>query len=75
MYFKLYVIIIIVVKIIEVTSMDCIKGIFKIFFILIAITTVAIGAGVAVLAFVFKKDFEELEQKTKQIVSEIEANN
>ena len=27
----------------EVTSMDCIKGIFK-FFILIAITTVAVGA-------------------------------
>ena len=39
----------------EVTSMDCIKGIFKFFFILIAITTVAVGAGIAVLAFVFKK--------------------
>lgn len=59
----------------EVTSMDCIKGIFKFFFILIAITTIAVGAGIAVLAFVFKKDFEELEQKTKEIVSEIESNN
>ena len=60
---------------IEVTSMNCIKGIFKFFFILIEITTVAVGAGVAVLAFVFKKDFEDLEQKTKEIVSEIESNN
>ena len=34
--------------------MNCIKGIFKFFFILISITTVA-GAGVAVLAFVFKR--------------------
>nr|WP_263312758.1 hypothetical protein [Mammaliicoccus sp. Marseille-Q6498] len=55
--------------------MDCIKGLFKFFFVLIAITTVVVGAGIAVLAFVFKKDFEELEQKTKEIVSEIEANN
>lgn len=55
--------------------MNCIKGIFKFFFILIATTTVAVGAGVAVLAFVFKKDFEDLEQKTKEIVSEIESNN
>lgn len=60
---------------IEVTSMDCIKGIFKFFFILFATTAVVVGAAIAVLAFVFKKDFEELEQKTKEIVSEIEANN
>ncbi|GGA90157.1 hypothetical protein [Staphylococcus muscae] len=51
-----------------------IKGVFKFFFLLTFFTTLAVGAGAAVLAYVFKKDFEEIESKTKEIVSDIENN-
>ncbi|UXR77780.1 MULTISPECIES: hypothetical protein [unclassified Staphylococcus] len=51
-----------------------IKGVFKFFFLLTFFTTLVVGAGAAVLAYVFKKDFEEIESKTKEIVSDIENN-
>ncbi|UXR69041.1 MULTISPECIES: hypothetical protein [unclassified Staphylococcus] len=51
-----------------------IKGVFKFFFALTFFTTLVVGAGAAVLAYVFKKDFEEIESKTKEIVSDIENN-
>lgn len=38
------------------------------------VMTVLVGVGVAVLAFVFKRDFEDIENKTKQIISDIESN-
>ncbi|WP_198644557.1 hypothetical protein [Staphylococcus chromogenes] len=49
-------------------------GIFKVFFALMLVLTVLVGATVAVLAVVFKKDFEDIENKTKQIIADIEAN-
>ncbi|AJC95631.1 hypothetical protein [Staphylococcus hyicus] len=51
-----------------------IAGIFKVFFALMLVMTVLIGLGAAVLAFVFKKDFEDIENKTKQIIADIESN-
>ncbi|MCO4326326.1 hypothetical protein MTR05_04490 [Staphylococcus agnetis] len=51
-----------------------IAGIFKVFFALMLLMTVLVGLGVAVLAFVFKKDFEDIENKTKQIIADIESN-
>ncbi|MFT2204757.1 hypothetical protein [Staphylococcus chromogenes] len=51
-----------------------ISGIFKVFFALMLVLTVLVGATVAVLAVVFKKDFEDIENKTKQIIADIEAN-
>ncbi|MBF2233191.1 hypothetical protein ACXXHR_10930 [Staphylococcus epidermidis] len=52
-----------------------IKGLFKFVFSLLAITTVVVGIGVVAFAYIFKKDFEDIERKTKEIVSDIEINN
>ena len=52
-----------------------IKGLFKFVFSLLAITTVVVGSGVVAFAYIFKKDFEDIERKTKEIVSDIENNN
>ncbi|EHJ07270.1 hypothetical protein [Staphylococcus simiae] len=52
-----------------------IKGLFKFVFSLLAITTVVAGVGVAVFAYIFKKDFEDIERKTKEIISDIESKN
>ncbi|MBX5318977.1 hypothetical protein [Staphylococcus caprae] len=52
-----------------------IKGLFKFVFSLLAITTVVVGVGVVAFAYIFKKDFEDIESKTKEIVSDIENNN
>lgn len=52
-----------------------IKGLFKFVFSLLAITTVVVGIGVVAFAYIFKKDFEDIERKTKEIVSDIESNN
>ena len=51
-----------------------IKGLFKFVFSLFAITTVVVGFGVVAFAYIFKKDFEDIERKTKEIVSDIENN-
>ncbi|QPA25028.1 hypothetical protein ISG41_04120 [Mammaliicoccus fleurettii] len=51
-----------------------IKGLFKFIFIFTATVTVVFGVGAAVLAYVFKKDFEDIDNKTKEIVSDIESN-
>ena len=48
-----------------------IKGLFKFVFSLLAITTVVVGIGVVAFAYIFKKDFEDIEIKTKEIVSDI----
>ncbi|WP_251518395.1 MULTISPECIES: hypothetical protein [Staphylococcus] len=52
-----------------------IKGLFK--FVMGTILTLSLLAGIGVVAFayIFKKDFEDIENKTKEIVSDIEANN
>lgn len=52
-----------------------IKGLFKFVFSLLTITTVVVGIGVVAFAYIFKKDFEDIERKTKEIVSDIEINN
>ncbi|EOB8222915.1 hypothetical protein ACIXC4_002250 [Staphylococcus aureus] len=50
-----------------------IKCVFKFVFSLVAITTLV--AGVVAFAYIFKKDFEDIERKTKEIISDIESKN
>ncbi|MDT3976666.1 hypothetical protein RPN22_13370 [Staphylococcus aureus] len=52
-----------------------IKCVFKFVFILVAITTLVAGVGVVAFAYIFKKDFEDIERKTKEIISDIESKN
>lgn len=54
---------------------DFIKGLFKFLLSFTAITTLVVGVVVVVFGFIFKKDFEDIERKTKEIVSDIENNN
>lgn len=51
-----------------------IKGLFKFLFVSTLVITGVVGVGLAVLTYVFKKDFEEIENKTKEIIADIEAN-
>ncbi|WP_169710749.1 hypothetical protein [Staphylococcus lutrae] len=51
-----------------------IKGLFKFLFVSTIIVVGAVGVGLAVLTYVFKKDFEEIENKTKEIIADIESN-
>ncbi|EOV2130529.1 hypothetical protein ACODWS_001642 [Staphylococcus pseudintermedius] len=51
-----------------------IKGLFKFLFVSTLVITGVVGVGLAVLTYVFKKDFEEIERKTKEIIADIEAN-
>ncbi|EIS6532889.1 hypothetical protein [Staphylococcus pseudintermedius] len=50
-----------------------IKGLFKFLFVSTLVITGVVGVGLAVLTYVFKKDFEEIESKTKEIIADIEA--
>ena len=52
-----------------------IKGLFKFVFSLVAITTVIVSVGFVAFAYIFKKDIEDIERKTKEIISDIEGNN
>ncbi|HCZ0283269.1 hypothetical protein F6Q71_05955 [Staphylococcus aureus] len=52
-----------------------IKCVFKFVFSLVAITTLVSGVGVVAFAYIFKKDFEDIERKTKEIISDIESKN
>ena len=54
---------------------DLIKGLFKFLLSLVVITSVVVGVGVVAFAYIFTKDFEDIERKTKEIVSDIESNN
>ena len=54
---------------------DFIKGLFKFLLSFTAITALVVGVVVVVFGFIFKKDFEDIESKTKEIVSDIESNN
>lgn len=54
---------------------DFIKGLFKFLLSFTAITALVVGVVVVVFGFIFKKDFEDIEKKTKEIVSDIESNN
>ncbi|AUW62875.1 MULTISPECIES: hypothetical protein [Staphylococcus] len=54
---------------------DFIKGLFKFLLSFTAITALVVGVVVVVFGFIFKKDFEDIERKTKEIVSDIESNN
>lgn len=54
---------------------DLIKGLFKFLLSLVVITSVVVGVCVVAFAYIFKKDFEDIERKTKEIVSDIESNN
>ncbi|EHS7175641.1 hypothetical protein [Staphylococcus pseudintermedius] len=51
-----------------------IKGLFKFLFVSTLVITGVVGVGLVVLTYVFKKDFEEIESKTKEIIADIEAN-
>lgn len=55
--------------------LNFIKGLIK--FVLGTILTVSLlaGVGAVVFAYIFKKDFEDIESKTKEIISDIESNN
>ena len=48
---------------------------FKFLLSFTAITALVVGVVVVVFGFIFKKDFEDIERKTKEIVSDIESNN
>ncbi|MGT2610138.1 hypothetical protein ACVQ92_03380 [Staphylococcus aureus] len=50
-----------------------IKCVFKFVFSLVAITTLVAGVGVVAFAYIFKR-FEDIERKTKEIISDIENN-
>ncbi|GEQ06868.1 hypothetical protein OXR01_08235 [Staphylococcus gallinarum] len=52
-----------------------IKGLFKFVFGTIFTVSLIAGVGAVAFAYIFKKDFEEIESKTKEIVSDIETNN
>ncbi|KOS65151.1 hypothetical protein AN169_12630 [Staphylococcus aureus] len=52
-----------------------IKCVFKFVFSLVAITTLVAGVGVVALLISLKKDFEDIERKTKEIISDIESKN
>ncbi|HEI7993578.1 TPA: hypothetical protein SLA01_001691 [Staphylococcus aureus] len=52
-----------------------IKCVFKFVFSFVAITTLVAGVGVVAFAYIFKKDFEDIERKTKEIISDIESKN
>lgn len=54
---------------------DFIKGLFKFLLSFTVITALVVGVVVVVFGFIFKKDFEDIERKTKEIVSDIESNN
>ncbi|MBI5973716.1 hypothetical protein ACUXJ9_001117 [Staphylococcus caledonicus] len=54
---------------------DLIKGLCKFVLSFVAITSLVVGVGVVAFAYIFKKDFEDIERKTKEIVSDIESNN
>ena len=54
---------------------DFIKGLFKFLLSFTAITALVVGVVVVLFGFIFKKDFEDIERKTKEIVSDIESNN
>ena len=50
-------------------------NLFKFLLSFTAITALVVGVVVVVFGFIFKKDFEDIERKTKEIVSDIESNN
>ncbi|BCU52760.1 hypothetical protein ACUW9N_001882 [Staphylococcus auricularis] len=52
-----------------------IKGLFKFVFFTAVTLTVVTGVGIAAFAYIFKQDFEDIENKTKELVSDIESNN
>ncbi|MCG3399913.1 hypothetical protein [Staphylococcus massiliensis] len=52
-----------------------IKGLLTFILSFIAITSVVVAGLAVVFAYIFKKDFEDIENKTKKIVAEIESNN
>ncbi|MCE5090982.1 hypothetical protein [Staphylococcus devriesei] len=54
---------------------NLIKGLCKFVLSFVAITSLVVGVGVVAFAYIFKKDFEDIERKTKEIVSDIESNN
>ncbi|EIK13684.1 hypothetical protein MQI_01549, partial [Staphylococcus aureus subsp. aureus VRS5] len=59
----------------EIEMWNFIKCVFKFVFSLVAITTLVAGVGVVAFAYIFKKDFEDIERKTKEIISDIESKN
>lgn len=55
--------------------MESIKGLFKAVFILALVLSVILTAGAALFFISFKKDFEDIERRTKEIVSQIESEH
>ncbi|ARQ07719.1 hypothetical protein [Macrococcoides canis] len=55
--------------------MELIKGLFKAVFIFALVLSVILTAGAALFFISFKKDFEDIERRTKEIVAQIESEN
>ncbi|UBH12793.1 hypothetical protein [Macrococcus armenti] len=55
--------------------MEFIKGLLKAMFIFALILSVVLTAGAALFFISFKKDFEDIERRTKEIVAQIESEN
>lgn len=55
--------------------MECIKSLFKAMFITLLVLSVIVTAGAALFVISFKKDFEDIERRTKEIVAKIESEN
>lgn len=48
---------------------------FKFVFSLVVIIILVVGVGLVVFVYIFKKDFEDIERKIKEIIFDIESKN
>lgn len=55
--------------------MEFVKSLFKAIFITFLVLSVIVTAGAALFVISFKKDFEDIERRTKEIVDKIESEN
>lgn len=53
--------------------MELIKSLFKAMFVMFLVLSVIVTAGAALFVISFKKDFEDIERRTKEIVAKIES--
>lgn len=59
----------------SVTLMELVKSLFKFMMITFLVLSVIVTAGAALFVISFKKDFEDIERRTKEIVAKIESEN
>lgn len=55
--------------------MELVKSLFKFMMITFLVLSVIVTAGAALFVISFKKDFEDIERRTKEIVAKIESEN